>query len=56
MNGGGVLFLAVGLVAGLMLGGALKQCPVATPTGPAKGSNFWDVLIAGMPIAKDIFD
>lgn len=48
MNGSGVLMLAVGLVAGLMLGQALKVCPTATGV-PPKGTNFWDVLVAGLP-------
>jgi hypothetical protein len=55
MNGSGVLMLAVGLVAGLMLGQALKVCPTATGV-PPKSTNFWDVLVAGLPVAKDIFD
>jgi hypothetical protein len=56
MNGSGILMLAVGLAVGLMLGSSLKQCAPIGPVVPVKGGNFWDVLIAGMPIAKDIFD
>jgi hypothetical protein len=53
----GILMLAVGLVGGLMLGQALKQCPIATPTTPAtQGHGFWDVLVSGIGAAKDIFD
>jgi hypothetical protein len=54
MNSSGILMLAVGLVAGLMLGQALKQCAPATPTGPAK--NYWDAVIAGLPVAKDLLE
>jgi hypothetical protein len=58
MNGSGVLMLAVGLVAGLMLGQSMARAAApAVPIQPAKpSSNFFDVIIAGMPIARDIFD
>jgi hypothetical protein len=61
MNGSGILMLAGGLVVGLLLGQAMKQCPVTTlPTQPAKGANVWDFLIGASTAfgvaAKDIFD
>jgi len=51
-----ILMLAVGLVAGLLLGQSMKQCPVATPSSSTQGHGFWDVLVAGVGAAKDIFD
>jgi hypothetical protein len=55
----GVLYLAVGLVAGLMIGQSLKQCPTAAAP-PAKTSNAWDVLTGavttGLPIVGKWFD
>ena len=55
MQGQAVLFLAVGLVAGLMVGQALKQCPTALPVMP-KQTNVWDVLAGGVPIIGKLFD
>lgn len=53
----GLLMMAVGLVAGLMIGQALKQCGPPVPLAPTKGpSNYWDVIVATLPIARDIFD
>jgi hypothetical protein len=57
----GILMLAVGLVAGLVVGQSLKQCsPVLTPTAPPKGANFWDFLSTAATAfgaaSKDIFD
>lgn len=54
-SGNGILMLAIGLVGGLVLGGAMKQCPTAT-TAPAPARGYWDVLISALPIAKDIYD
>jgi hypothetical protein len=58
VNGsGGILMLAVGLVAGLVLSQAMKPSGPLVPTAPVRGpSNYWDVIVAAMPIARDIFD
>jgi hypothetical protein len=51
-----VLLFALGAVMGLVLGQALKQCPAAAGVAPAAGKGWFDVIIAGLPVAKDLLD
>jgi hypothetical protein len=51
----GVLMLALGLLAGIVVGQALKQC-APTVAAPAAGKGWADVLIATIPAGKDLLE